>query len=92
MMAWVSGSPSGCGFVGIGVCANVGIAPSSDGGSLLSPCHVDLPSLPWHSMLHHPPVVQVSEALGLPDIRSRQWSIQEASALKGKGLFEGFDW
>lgn len=37
-------------------------------------------------------VVQVSEALGLPDIRSRQWSIQEASALKGKGLFEGFDW
>ncbi|CAM9327690.1 unnamed protein product, partial [Hapterophycus canaliculatus] len=22
----------------------------------------------------------------------RQWSIQEASALKGKGLFEGFDW
>lgn len=35
---------------------------------------------------------QVSEALGLPDIRSRQWSIQEASALKGKGLFEGFDW
>ncbi|CAM9161877.1 unnamed protein product [Ascophyllum nodosum] len=35
---------------------------------------------------------EVSEALGLPDIRSRQWSIQEASALKGKGLFEGFDW
>ncbi|CAM9573440.1 unnamed protein product [Scytosiphon promiscuus] len=34
----------------------------------------------------------VSEALGLPEIRSRQWSIQEASALKGKGLFEGFDW
>ncbi|CAB1109811.1 unnamed protein product [Ectocarpus sp. 8 AP-2014] len=35
---------------------------------------------------------EVSEALGLPDIRNRQWSIQEASALKGKGLFEGFDW
>ncbi|CAM9469298.1 unnamed protein product [Sphacelaria rigidula] len=35
---------------------------------------------------------EVSEALGLPDIRSRQWSIQEASALKGTGLFEGFDW
>ncbi|CAM9476780.1 unnamed protein product [Chrysoparadoxa australica] len=34
----------------------------------------------------------VSEALSLPDIRSRQWSIQECSALKGKGLFEGFDW
>ncbi|CAM9844418.1 unnamed protein product [Phaeothamnion confervicola] len=35
---------------------------------------------------------QVSEAMGLSEIRSRQWSIQEASALKGKGLFEGFDW
>lgn len=35
---------------------------------------------------------QVSEALGLPDIRNRQWSIQETSALKGSGLFEGFDW
>lgn len=35
---------------------------------------------------------QVSEGLGLPDIRSRQWSIQETSALKGAGLFEGFDW
>ncbi len=35
---------------------------------------------------------QVSEALGLPDLRSRQWSIQESSALKGKGLFEGMDW
>jgi ADP-ribosylation factor-like protein 1 len=35
---------------------------------------------------------QISDALGLPDIRNRQWSIQETSALKGKGLFEGFDW
>eukprot|EP00587_Corethron_hystrix_P007170 CAMPEP_0113328820 /NCGR_PEP_ID=MMETSP0010_2-20120614/20346_1 /TAXON_ID=216773 ORGANISM="Corethron hystrix, Strain 308" /NCGR_SAMPLE_ID=MMETSP0010_2 /ASSEMBLY_ACC=CAM_ASM_000155 /LENGTH=248 /DNA_ID=CAMNT_0000190419 /DNA_START=244 /DNA_END=990 /DNA_ORIENTATION=- /assembly_acc=CAM_ASM_000155 len=35
---------------------------------------------------------QVSDAMGLPDIRNRQWSIQETSALKGKGLFEGFDW
>ncbi|KAG5179606.1 ARL1, ARF-like ras superfamily GTPase [Tribonema minus] len=35
---------------------------------------------------------QVSEALGLPELRSRQWTIQEASAVKGKGLFEGFDW
>lgn len=38
----------------------------------------------------HP--VKVSEALGLPDIKNRQWSIQETSALKGAGLFEGFDW
>lgn len=35
---------------------------------------------------------QISEGMGLPDVRGRQWSIQETSALKGKGLFEGFDW
>eukprot|EP01084_Bolivina_argentea_P035576 65976_1 len=35
---------------------------------------------------------QVSEALGLPELRARQWSIQESSALKGKGIFEGMDW
>lgn len=35
---------------------------------------------------------QVSEALGLASIRSRQWSIQETSATQGKGLHEGFDW
>ena len=35
---------------------------------------------------------EVSDALGLPDLRNRQWSIQETSALQGKGLFEGFDW
>jgi ADP-ribosylation factor-like protein 1 len=35
---------------------------------------------------------QVSDALGLPDIKNRQWSIQETSALRGAGLFEGFDW
>jgi ADP-ribosylation factor-like protein 1 len=35
---------------------------------------------------------QVSEALGLPEIKNRQWSIQETSALRGAGLFEGFDW
>lgn len=36
--------------------------------------------------------IQVSDALGLPEIKNRQWSIQETSALKGSGLFEGFDW
>lgn len=35
---------------------------------------------------------QVSEAMGLSSIRSRQWSIQETSATQGKGLHEGFDW
>mmetsp|Transcript_20591 Transcript_20591/g.26675 ORF Transcript_20591/g.26675 Transcript_20591/m.26675 type:complete len:183 (+) Transcript_20591:42-590(+) len=34
----------------------------------------------------------VSESLGLADVRSRQWSIQEACAVKGIGLSEGFDW
>ncbi|RYY84642.1 hypothetical protein EON63_08820 [archaeon] len=34
----------------------------------------------------------MSEALGLGELKSRQWSIQETSALKGSGLFEGFDW
>ena len=28
---------------------------------------------------------EISEALGLPDVRNRQWSIQEACATKGKG-------
>mmetsp|Transcript_18915 Transcript_18915/g.64091 ORF Transcript_18915/g.64091 Transcript_18915/m.64091 type:complete len:185 (-) Transcript_18915:196-750(-) len=35
---------------------------------------------------------QVSESLGLPDIKNRQWSIHETSAVLGNGLFEGFDW
>lgn len=35
---------------------------------------------------------QLSEALELATIRTRQWSIQETSAMQGKGLFEGFDW
>ena len=35
---------------------------------------------------------QITEALGLTTIKNRQWSIQETSAAKGLGLFEGFDW
>jgi ADP-ribosylation factor-like protein 1 len=35
---------------------------------------------------------KVSLALGLTDIKNRQWSIQETSALKGTGLHQGFDW
>ena len=34
----------------------------------------------------------ITRALGLSNIKSRQWTIQETSALKGTGLFEGFDW
>jgi ADP-ribosylation factor-like protein 1 len=35
---------------------------------------------------------QVAEALGLADIRSRDWAIFKTSAIKGDGLFEGLDW
>lgn len=35
---------------------------------------------------------QVAEALGLSDIRSRDWAIFKTSAIKGEGLFEGLDW
>jgi ADP-ribosylation factor-like protein 1 len=34
----------------------------------------------------------ISERLGLGTLRTRQWSIQETTATKGEGLFEGFDW
>lgn len=35
---------------------------------------------------------EVSEALGLTEIRSRQWAIFQTSALKGSGINEGLDW
>lgn len=35
---------------------------------------------------------QVSEALGLTDLREREWQIMGCSALTGLGLFEGMDW
>ncbi|ORX40669.1 putative ADP-ribosylation factor [Kockovaella imperatae] len=35
---------------------------------------------------------QVSEALGLTDLREREWQIMGCSALTGEGLFEGMDW
>ncbi|TYZ61725.1 hypothetical protein PybrP1_008338 [[Pythium] brassicae (nom. inval.)] len=34
---------------------------------------------------------QISEAMGLSDIRNRQWSIKETTATEGAGLFDGFD-
>jgi ADP-ribosylation factor-like protein 1 len=36
--------------------------------------------------------VAISSALGLTEIKSRQWTVQETSAVKGDGLFQGFDW
>lgn len=34
----------------------------------------------------------VSEGLGLVDIRNRQWAIFQTSALRGSGILEGFEW
>jgi len=35
---------------------------------------------------------EVSDALGLPALRGRQWAIFKSSAVKGTGLLEGLDW
>eukprot|EP00276_Gloeochaete_wittrockiana_P006060 CAMPEP_0184650144 /NCGR_PEP_ID=MMETSP0308-20130426/7676_1 /TAXON_ID=38269 /ORGANISM="Gloeochaete witrockiana, Strain SAG 46.84" /LENGTH=127 /DNA_ID=CAMNT_0027083481 /DNA_START=363 /DNA_END=746 /DNA_ORIENTATION=- len=35
---------------------------------------------------------QVSEHLGLSEIKNRQWTIFPTSALKGEGLNDGLDW
>jgi len=35
---------------------------------------------------------EVSESLGLTELRSRQWAIFQTSALKGSGINEGLDW
>lgn len=35
---------------------------------------------------------EVSDALGLPALRGRQWAIFKTSAVKGTGLMEGIDW
>merc|ERR1712113_179176 len=35
---------------------------------------------------------EVSEKLGLHDLRHRQWYIQSSAATSGDGLYEGLDW
>lgn len=35
---------------------------------------------------------EVSEALELPNLRNRDWSIFKTSAKEGTGLFEAMDW
>eukprot|EP01113_Clastostelium_recurvatum_P011808 TRINITY_DN16057_c0_g1_i1.p1 TRINITY_DN16057_c0_g1~~TRINITY_DN16057_c0_g1_i1.p1 ORF type:complete len:179 (-),score=27.64 TRINITY_DN16057_c0_g1_i1:65-601(-) len=35
---------------------------------------------------------KISEVLGLPALKGRQWAIFKASAIKGQGLYEGLDW
>jgi len=36
--------------------------------------------------------VEVSEGLGLMDIRNRQWAIFQTSAIRSSGIIEGLDW
>merc|ERR1712125_258878 len=38
------------------------------------------------------PAAEVTEKLGLHNMRSRQWYIQSACATTGDGLYEGLDW
>merc|ERR1712151_142834 len=38
------------------------------------------------------PAAEVTEKLGLHNIRNRQWFIQSACATTGDGLYEGLDW
>ena len=37
-------------------------------------------------------VGEITEKLGLQDIRSRKWYIQSTCATTGDGLYEGLDW
>lgn len=37
-------------------------------------------------------VEEVSEKLGLSNIKNRQWTIFKTSAIKGEGLYEGLNW
>jgi len=37
-------------------------------------------------------VAQITERLGLNDLRNRQWYIQSTCATTGDGIFEGFHW
>merc|ERR1711933_328847 len=38
------------------------------------------------------PAAEVTERLGLHNMRNRQWFIQSACATTGDGLYEGLDW
>ena len=37
-------------------------------------------------------VPQISERLGLANLRDRKWQVQASNAQRGDGLFEGMDW
>lgn len=37
-------------------------------------------------------VSEITDRLGLPNLKGREWFIQGTCALSGEGLFEGLDW
>jgi len=37
-------------------------------------------------------VAEITEKLGLPNIRNRKWYMQATCATSGDGLYEGLDW
>lgn len=41
---------------------------------------------------NHASVSEVSETLGLDQLKDRSWTIQGCCATKGEGLEEGLDW
>ena len=41
---------------------------------------------------HAMTAAEVSQGLGLTDIRNRQWAIFQSSAVQGQGITEGLDW
>ena len=43
-------------------------------------------------MKHSLPVHEITERLGLQNLRNRHWNIQGTCATTGEGLYEGLDW
>ena len=64
------------------------IAPGTVDSQLHRPISVELCN-PFSGCLS---VAEVSEHLGLTNIKNRQWSIQKTSAVSGEGLYEGLEW
>jgi len=55
----------------------------------------DVPILVYANKMDLPnalTVPQISERLGLTQLRNRRWYVQASNATRGDGLFEGMDW
>ena len=46
----------------------------------------------WQDLPNAMTAAEVTEKLGLHNLRHRQWFIQSACATTGDGLYEGLDW